>query len=94
MTASRSAVFPFVLLAALTCFPCATVAGSVDGPLSDYTVTTWNENDGLPRRPHPRNHTGSGRISLARHDAGLVRFDGVRFDTLSALGETRFLLER
>jgi len=86
----RSAVFRLVLVVVLlTCLPSAGTARSVDGPLGDYTVTTWKENEGLPAgRIRGIAQDADGYLWLAT-DAGLVRFDGVRFDTWSALGETR-----
>ena len=88
MTASRAAVFGLIL-AGLTCLPCISVAGSVDGPLADYTVTTWSENDGLPAgRVRTIAQDPDGYLWLGT-DSGLVRFDGVRFDAWSALGEPR-----
>jgi len=86
----RSAAFRLVLVVVLlTCLPSAGTARSVDGPLGDYTVTTWNENEGLPAgRIRGIAQDADGYLWLAT-DAGLVRFDGVRFDTWSALGETR-----
>jgi signal transduction histidine kinase/ligand-binding sensor domain-containing protein len=64
-------------------------AQSTDGPLSDYTVTTWNENDGLPAgRISGLAQDAEGYLWLAT-DAGLVRFDGVRFDAWGTLGEKR-----
>jgi len=88
VTASRAAVFGLIL-AGLTCLPCTSVAGSVDGPLADYTVTTWSENDGLPAgRVRTIAQDPDGYLWLGT-DSGLVRFDGVRFDAWSALGEPR-----
>ena len=73
----------------MACFPGAGIAGTADGPLADYTITTWNENDGLPAgRIRSIAQDPDGYLWLAT-DAGLIRFDGVRFDTWSALGETR-----
>ena len=90
VNATRPAVFRLgLLIAALVGFPPAGIAASVDGPLADYTITTWNENDGLPAgRIRSIAQDPDGYLWLAT-DAGLVRFDGVRFDTWSALGETR-----
>jgi ligand-binding sensor domain-containing protein/signal transduction histidine kinase len=90
VNAPRPAVCRLVLLlAAVICFAPPGIAGSVDGPLADYTITTWNENDGLPAgRIRSIAQDPDGYLWLAT-DAGLVRFDGVRFDTWSALGETR-----
>src|SRR5688572_25433339 len=83
------ALWLVLLVAVLTCFPGAGIAGSADGPLADYTITAWNENDCLPAcRIRSMARDPDGYLWLAT-DAGLVRFDGVRFDTWSALGETR-----
>jgi ligand-binding sensor domain-containing protein/signal transduction histidine kinase len=56
--------------------------------LDDYTVRTWNESDGL----------AGGRITAIAQDrdgylwigtdGGLVRFDGVRFQPITGLGDT------
>jgi ligand-binding sensor domain-containing protein len=57
--------------------------------LADYTVTTWNENDGLPAgRIRAMAQDADGYLWLAT-DASLVRFDGVRFDNWNTLSETR-----
>ena len=87
---NRSAAFRLALVVVVvTCFPAAGRARSVDGPLADYTVRTWSENDGLPAgRIRAIAQDPDGYLWLAT-DAGLVRFDGVRFETWSALGETR-----
>jgi signal transduction histidine kinase/ligand-binding sensor domain-containing protein len=54
-------------------------AQPTDDPFSDYTITTWNENDGLPTgRIWDLQQGTDGYLWLAT-DAGLVRFDGVRF---------------
>jgi ligand-binding sensor domain-containing protein len=76
-------------VAGLVLLPTTGDARSVGGPLAGYTVTTWNENDGLPAgRIRAMAQDSDGYLWLAT-DAGLVRFDGVRFVTWSALGETR-----
>jgi ligand-binding sensor domain-containing protein len=65
--------------AALIC-PAAAHAQSGKDPLADYTLTTWNENDGLPAgRIRAIAQDADGYLWLGT-DAGLVRFDGVRFD--------------
>lgn len=52
----------------------------VDNRLGDYEVTTWNESDGVPAgRIRAIRQDDDGYLWLAT-DAGLVRFDGVRFD--------------
>jgi signal transduction histidine kinase/ligand-binding sensor domain-containing protein len=60
-----------------------------EGPLGDYTVTTWNENNGLPAgRIRAIAQDADGYLWLGT-DAGLVRFDGVRFTAWSGLADTR-----
>jgi ligand-binding sensor domain-containing protein len=90
VTATRSAVFHLVfVMAGLACFPCASRAESAAGALANYTVTTWNENDGLPAgRIRSIAQDPDGYLWLAT-DGGLVRFDGVRFDRWSSRSETR-----
>src|SRR5262245_59739394 len=59
------------------------------GPLADYTLTTCNENDGLPAgRIRAIAQDADGYLWLGT-DAGLVRFDGVRFDAWRSLGDAR-----
>jgi ligand-binding sensor domain-containing protein/two-component sensor histidine kinase len=76
-------------LAALTSVASGVHAQPVEGPLGDYTVTTWNENDGLPAgRIRAIEQDADGYLWLGT-DAGLVRFDGVRFDAWNSLGDAR-----
>jgi len=76
-------------LAALICPVAAAHAQPGKDPLADYTVTTWNENDGLPAgRIRAIAQDADGYLWLGT-DAGLVRFDGVRFDAWRSLGDTR-----
>jgi ligand-binding sensor domain-containing protein/two-component sensor histidine kinase len=78
-----------LVVAALICPASAAHAQSSGGPLADYTVTTWNENDGLPAgRIRAIAQDSDGYLWLGT-DAGLVRFDGVRFDAWRSLGGTR-----
>src|SRR5262245_52375403 len=67
----------------------AASAGPVRHGLDDFTVTTWNEDDGLSASQVTaieQDHDGYLWIGT---DVGLLRFDGVRFQTMSTLGETR-----
>src|SRR3954453_22421057 len=49
-------------------------------PLDDYTVATWGERDGVPPgRIRTIRQDSDGYLWLAT-DAGLIRFDGARFD--------------
>jgi ligand-binding sensor domain-containing protein len=78
-----------LVFAALICPASAAHAQSSGSPLADYTVTTWNENDGLPAgRIRAIAQDADGYLWLGT-DAGLVRFDGVRFDALRSLGDVR-----
>src|SRR4029450_8640736 len=62
-------------------------AGATEGPLGDYTVTTWTDIDGLPtRRVRAIRQDVDGYLWLATESA-LVRFDGVRFEQCGALGK-------
>jgi ligand-binding sensor domain-containing protein/signal transduction histidine kinase len=58
----------------------AQARASADGdPLGDYTVTTWNDKEGLPAgRIRAIEQDADGYLWLGT-DVGLVRFDGVRF---------------
>jgi ligand-binding sensor domain-containing protein/two-component sensor histidine kinase len=78
-----------IFVAVLTFLASVVRAQPAEGPLDDYTVTTWNENDGLPAgRIRAIAQDADGYLWLGT-DAGLVRFDGVRFDPWSSLGEAR-----
>jgi len=46
---------------------------------SDYIVTSWTMKDGLPSDVIWTMAQDRRRVSLARHQRRLVRFDGVRF---------------
>ena len=57
--------------------------------LADFTVKTWNEHDGLPAgRIRAIDQDRDGFLWLAT-DSGLVRFDGVRFQTWRGIGDAR-----
>jgi ligand-binding sensor domain-containing protein/two-component sensor histidine kinase len=78
-----------LVLAALICPAPAARAQSAGGPLADYTLTTWNENDGLPAgRIRAIAQDARGYLWLGT-DAGLVRFDGIRFDPSNSVGDVR-----
>src|SRR4051812_3675185 len=58
-------------------------------PLDDYTIATWGERDGVPpRRIRTIGHDSDGYLWLAT-DAGLIRFDGARFDEWRGAGSSR-----
>jgi ligand-binding sensor domain-containing protein/two-component sensor histidine kinase len=82
---------PVRLVVAVSVLTLASVvqAQPAEGPLADYAVTTWNENDGLPAgRIRAIEQDTDGYLWLGT-DAGLVRFDGVRFSAWSSLGDAR-----
>ncbi len=88
----RLARLPFrlaLVFAVLTSVESVVRAQPVGGLLDDYTVTTWNENDGLPAgRIRAIEQDADGYLWLGT-DAGLVRFDGVRFAAWNSLGDAR-----
>jgi signal transduction histidine kinase/ligand-binding sensor domain-containing protein len=78
-----------VVAAIVAAAPPESFGQTVRRGLDDYTVTTWNENDGL---------SASHVTALAQDrdgylwigtDVGLVRFDGVRFERFARLGDTQ-----
>lgn len=77
MTASAVAV-----VVCLVSPPAAIQAAPATRGLDDYTVTIWNENDGLfASRIMVLEQDGDGYLWVGT-DIGLLRFDGVRFDPL------------
>ena len=76
------------LLAFALLIPLATGAAAANpnatDPLGDYSVSSWNEADGLPAgRIRGIEQDNDGYLWLAT-DGGLSRFDGVRFDAWAA----------
>src|SRR3954447_13908281 len=68
----------------LLAFPAGAYPHSITPPrheaLGDYTVATWGERDGVPPgRIRTIRQDSDGYLWLAT-DAGLIRFDGARFD--------------
>ena len=60
--------------------PAKTIPPSLHEPLGDYTIATWGERDGVPPgRIRTIRQDSDGYLWLAT-DAGLIRFDGARFD--------------
>ena len=58
-------------------------------PLGDYTIATWGERDGVPPgRIRAIRQDSDGYLWLAT-DAGLIRFDGARFDEWRGSGSSR-----
>ena len=74
-----------VVLLALVLVPRGSSAGAdAADPLSDYSIATWDEDDGLPAgRIRDITQDSHGYLWIAT-DGGLLRFDGVRFDAWSA----------
>lgn len=69
----------FLIVACLLASPMHARAAEGGDPLSDYTVTTWNDKEGLPAgRIRAIEQDADGYLWLGT-DVGLVRFDGVRF---------------
>lgn len=70
----------------------AGVRAQTPGPFEDYTISTWNEKDGLPAgRIWSMQQDRDGYLWLGT-DAGLVRFDGVRFVQWDQLKEAQSVL--
>src|SRR5262245_13036084 len=65
------------------------LAGPVRHGLDDFTVTTWNENDGLSASRLTAIEQDQDGYLWIGTDVGVLRFDGVRFQSLNKLGETR-----
>ncbi|HET9011419.1 MAG TPA: two-component regulator propeller domain-containing protein, partial [Gemmatimonadaceae bacterium] len=75
-----------VLLALCCAAQSRATAGPVTRGLDDFTVRTWNENDGLSvSRITTITQDHDGYLWLGT-DAGLVKFDGVRFVPVTDLG--------
>jgi signal transduction histidine kinase/ligand-binding sensor domain-containing protein len=71
------------------CSPAYAVAGPATRGLDDFTVRTWNENDGLSvSRITAIEQDHDGYLWLGT-DAGLVKFDGVRFVPIVDVGGVR-----
>jgi ligand-binding sensor domain-containing protein/two-component sensor histidine kinase len=69
-----------VTLSLAAAAPDGTAGPYPNDPLSDYTIATWDEDDGLPAgRIRDLAQDADGYLWIAT-DGGLVRFDGVRFD--------------
>lgn len=78
-----------LFLALCAALPPHLSAGPAPRGLDDYTVRTWNENDGLlVSRISAIAQDHDGYLWLGT-DAGLVRFDGVRFVSITEIGGTR-----
>ena len=61
----------------------ASAGADASDPLSDYSIATWDEDDGLPAgRIRDITQDSHGYLWIAT-DGGLLRFDGVRFDAWS-----------
>ena len=61
-------------------------AASLRNVLTDYTITSWSQRDGLPPGPiYSLAQAADGHLWIGT-SAGLFRFDGVRFSQWEALG--------
>jgi ligand-binding sensor domain-containing protein len=78
-----------VIAVLLTTLTCAAPARASDlMPLSGYRVSSWSEDNGLPAGPiWALAQDGNGFLWIGS-DAGLLRFDGVRFRTWHELAGT------
>src|SRR4030095_103803 len=65
------------------------LGGPVRRGVDDLTVTTWNENDGLSASRLTAIEQDQDGYLWIGTDVGVMRFDGVRFQPLNKLGETR-----
>ncbi|HEX5108761.1 MAG TPA: two-component regulator propeller domain-containing protein [Vicinamibacterales bacterium] len=65
------------------------LAGPVPRGLDDFTVTTWNESDGLSASRLTAIEQDQDGYLWIGTDVGVLRFDGVRFQPFNRLGETR-----
>src|SRR3954469_1778221 len=75
-----------LLVAALLALPVRAAAGPAPRGIEDYTIRNWIENDGLSApRISAIEQDQDGYLWLGT-DAGVVRFDGVRFVPLSEVG--------
>jgi ligand-binding sensor domain-containing protein len=74
-----------VLLTTLAWAAPAQVRASDLMPLSGYRVSSWSENDGLPSGPIWALTQDENGFLWIGSDAGLLRFDGVRFRTWQEL---------
>jgi ligand-binding sensor domain-containing protein/signal transduction histidine kinase len=81
-----------VIAACATCLG-VDVTPALGGPvrqgLDDFTVTTWNENDGLSASRLTAIEQDQDGYLWIGTDVGVMRFDGVRFQSLNKLGESR-----
>src|SRR6187431_349274 len=74
-----------ILIACLS--PEGVVASGPAKGLDDFSVRTWNENDGLfASRISAIEQDADGYLWLGT-DVGLVRFDGVRFVPITQIGD-------
>ena len=78
-----------VLLACPSALYARPITSARHEPLGNYTVATWGERDGLPaERIRTIKQDADGYLWLAT-DAGLIRFDGGRFDEWRGAAGTR-----
>jgi signal transduction histidine kinase/ligand-binding sensor domain-containing protein len=82
--------FVLLLITLIACLSTAHLGASRPARgLSDFSVRTWNENDGLfASRITSIGQDANGYLWLGT-DVGLLRFDGVRFVPVSELGDVK-----
>ena len=88
MRSRRSLARHFLLAAATWLLSPGARAAAESVPIADYVITMWNAKDGLPSDVvFSVTQDREGYLWLGTN-GGLVRFDGVRFVTLEAVGGT------
>src|SRR5207253_308281 len=75
-------------IVAVVLAPCSAHATDLRGVLVDYTLTTWNQKDGLPTSTVWAIAQDREGYLWVGTDAGPVRFDGARFVPWEAIGRT------
>jgi signal transduction histidine kinase/ligand-binding sensor domain-containing protein len=78
-----------ILLASAHALPSKAFTPSQSEPIGDYTIASWGERDGVPPgRIRVIRQDSDGYLWLAT-DAGLIRFDGARFDEWRGIAGSR-----
>lgn len=80
------AITPWLVAALLLLTPARSTAAVSPGVLGDYRITSWTDLNGLPRGAVWALAQDPNGFLWLGTDAGLIRFDGVRFQRWDALG--------
>src|SRR5436190_9279460 len=87
LLARHAAVFPLVILLLVAAAQPAR-ATDVNNVLSGYSLTSWTDGDGVPLGTvYAIGQDADGYLWIGT-DAGLLRFDGVRFTPWEEIGDT------